>query len=334
VLGAWGGAAGIALAYWGVHALSSMLARSLPQVHEIRLDSSVLGFALALSAIASLVFGLAPAFFAANSGLHASLREGGARAGESAAGRRARSVLAAAEIALAMVLLVAAGLLLRSYSKLMASDTGFTPDHVLKANISLPRAQYQTPQQWQAFGDELLSRLRAEPGMQDSALVVPTPIADHWINLRLDIVGAPLLTAGSSRMANYVAVSPEYFRVMGIRLIRGRTFDARDSMPAARVTLISQALARIYFPHEDPLGKQLRFAFPPDSDAQRETIAAIRAPTLVITGAKDPVTPPAEGRFLAERIPGAQYAEIGGAHLCNLESPEPFNSHLIRFLAA
>ncbi len=125
VLGLLGGVAGIALAYWGVQSLSALLPPSLPRVNEIRVDILVLGFALLLSALASCAFGLAPALFAANSNLQTSLREGGARSGEPGSRRRARSFLAAGEIALAMVLLVAAGLLLRSFAKLMSVSPGF-----------------------------------------------------------------------------------------------------------------------------------------------------------------------------------------------------------------
>src|SRR5207249_10743363 len=139
------------------------------QVNAIRLDYAVLGFALVLSGLAVCIFGLAPAFFAANSDLHASLRDGDARAGETSKSRRARSFLAAGEIALAMVLLVSAGLFLRSFSKLMSVSPGFEAQHVVKADISLPRFRYSTPQQWAAFSDEFLTRIQAQPGLQDSA---------------------------------------------------------------------------------------------------------------------------------------------------------------------
>jgi putative ABC transport system permease protein len=274
VLGLLGGVAGIALAYWGVQALSSLLPPSLPQVNAIRVDNVVLGFALLLSAGASVAFGLVPAWFAANSNLQASLREGG-RSGESGSRRRARSFLAAGEIALAMVLLVAAGLLLRSFSKLMSVSPGFDAQHLVKADISLPRFQYSTPEQWAAFSDELLARLQAQPGLQDSAVAVPRPIADGQINLGFDIVGSPPLSAGTSRTADYVSVSPDYFHLMEIPLLSGRFFDRRDILSSPRVTVISKTMARLYFPNQDPLGKQLSFSFPPDSGAMREIVGIV-----------------------------------------------------------
>jgi putative ABC transport system permease protein len=275
VLGLLGGVTGIGLAYWGVQGLSSVLPQSLPRVNAIRVDSLVLGFALLLSALASCAFGLAPALFAANSNLQGSLREGGGRSGESSRRRRARSFLAAGEIALAMVLLVAAGLMLRSFAKLMSVSPGFDVQHIVKADISLPQFQYSTPQQWTAFSDELLARIQAQPGLQDSAVVVPRPIADGFVNLGFDIVGNPPSSAGTSRTANYVSVSPDYFRVMGIPLMAGRFFNHHDILSAPRVSVISKAMARLYFPNQNPLGKQLTFGFPPDSGATREIVGIV-----------------------------------------------------------
>ncbi len=275
VLGLLGGAAGIGLAYWGVQGLSSLLPPSLPRVNAIRVDAVVLGFALLLSAIASCGFGLAPALFAANSNLQKSLREGGGRSGESANRRRARSFLAAGEIALATVLLVAAGLMLRSFAKLMSISPGFDAQHIVMADISLPGFQYSTPQQWTAFSDELLVRIQAEPGLQDSAVAVPRPIADGYVNLGFDIEGNPPLSAGTSRTASYVAVSPDYFRVMGISLLAGRFFNQHDISSAPRISVISEAMARLHFPNQDPLGKRLTFGFPPDGGAVREIVGIV-----------------------------------------------------------
>jgi predicted permease len=275
ILGLLGGVAGIGLAYAGVRALSSLIPPSLPQVNAIRVDYFVLAFALLLSVIASCVFGLAPAFFAAKADLQSSLREGGGRSGESGGRRRARSVLAAAEIALAMVLLMAAGLLLRSFSKLMAVSPGFDARHIVVADINLPRFQYSTVQQWTDFSTELLARVHAQPGLQDSAIAVPRPIEDGFINLAFDIVGTPPASAGSARLANYVSVSPDYFRVMSIPLLAGRFFNQHDASSSPRVTLISQSLARMYFPNQDPIGKRLNFALPPNPAADREIVGVV-----------------------------------------------------------
>jgi predicted permease len=274
VLGLLGGAVGIALAYWGVKALSSLLPSSLPQMNPIRVDYFVLGFALLLSAIAGLAFGLVPAMFAANADIQNALREG-ARSGESRNRRRARSFLAVVEISLAMVLLVTAGLLLRSFARLTSVSPGFDAQHIVKADVSLPQFQYSTPQQWAAFSEELLARIQSDPGLQDSAVVVPRPIADRNVNLPFDIVGNPPSSASASRTASFVSVSPDYFRVMGIPLLAGRFFNQHDISSAPRVSIISEAMARLYFPNQNPLGKQLTFGFPPNGEAMREIVGIV-----------------------------------------------------------
>jgi putative ABC transport system permease protein len=275
VLGLLGGTVGIALSYWGVQALSSLLPSSLPQMNPIRVDYFVLGFALLLSAIAGVAFGLVPAMFAANADIQNALREG-ARSGESRNRRRARGFLAVAEVSLAMVLLVTAGLLLRSFARLTSVSPGFDAQHIVKADISLPQFQYSTPQQWAAFSEELLARIQSDPGLQDSAVVVPRPIADGNVNLPFDIVGNPPSSAGASRTANYVSVSPDYFRVMGIPLLAGRVFNQHDISSAPRVSIISEAMARLYFPNQDPLGKQIAFGFPPgNGESMREIVGIV-----------------------------------------------------------
>ncbi|MBA2306321.1 MAG: ABC transporter permease [Acidobacteria bacterium] len=275
VLGLLGGSAGIALAYGGVQALRSLLPPTVPQVNAIGVDGWVLGFALLLSLGTACAFGLAPALFSVDANLQAGLRESGGRSSESRTRRRTRSVLAAAEVALAIVLLVAAGLLLRSFAKLLSVSPGFAVQRLVIADISLPRFQYSTPPQWTSFADRLLAGLQAEPGLRDSAVAVPRPIADGNINLGFDIVGNPPPSAGASRTANYVSVSPGYFRVMAIPLVAGRFFDQRDVTSAARVSVISQAMARMYFPSADPLGKRLVFGFPPDGMVVREIVGIV-----------------------------------------------------------
>src|SRR3954468_350609 len=274
VLGVLGGAVGVALAYWGVEGLSSMLPSSVPRVNVIQVDRTVLGFALLLSLVASTAFGLAPAFFAAHPDTARVLREGGRGTGESRGRRRTRHVLAAGEIALAIVLLLAAGLLLRSFSKLLSARLGFDAERVVTADVSLPRFQYATPQQWTAFADELLTHLHAQPGLGRTAVAVPRPIVDGNINLGFDIVGHPP-SAGESRTASYVSVSAEYFPVMDIPLIAGRLFDRRDVSSGQRVSVISQAMARRYFPDHDPVGQKIVFGFPPDGSVVREIVGVV-----------------------------------------------------------
>ena len=274
ILGLLGGLTGTLVAYWGVATLVPLLPSSLPKFHSIRVDSWVLVFAFVLSLATTLVFGLAPVLSAAGSDPHKELGEG-ARAGESAGPRRARTFLAVAEIALAMVLLTGAGLLMRSFSELTSVNPGFEPDHVVKAMVSLPQFQYSTPRQWAAFSEELMTGLQAQPGMQDLAIAGPLPIVDCCITLAFQIVGNPPLQAGTDDSANYVPVSPRYFSVMGIPLLRGRLFNESDSSSSAPVALITEALAKHYFPNEDPLGRHLLFGFPANGIVSREIVGIV-----------------------------------------------------------
>jgi len=275
VLGVVGAALGIGLAYWGVQGLSGLLPLSFPRADSIRVDGSVLAFALVLSLGASLLFGLAPALFAADVRLQTTLQESAGRPGEGRGRRRARNLLVTAEVALAMALLVGAGLLIRSFAALMSVNPGFETRKILKAEVSLPQFQYSTPQQWVAFSDELLARLQAEPDLQDGAMAAPLPVAYQCVDLPFSIVNGPPLPPGRSNTAHYVAVSPQYFHVMGIPLLRGRPFSSQDAMSMPRVAIISAELARIYFPHRDPLGQQLIFGFPPDGDVKREIVGVV-----------------------------------------------------------
>jgi putative ABC transport system permease protein len=277
VLGVLGGAAGVLLAYCGVHALSSLLPENFPQIHAIRVDASVLLFALALALLASFLFGLAPAFFAVGSNVQATLKEGAAHSSEPGARRFARGFLAAAEVALAMVLLVAAGVLLRSFAALTSLNPGFSVAHVVKADIQLPQFQYSKPEQWAAFSDELLRRLQSQPGVRDCAMAVPLPLNKQGsASLPFEILDHAALPKGTPESADFVSVSPAYFHVMGIALVRGRAFNERDVSSAPRVTIISEAFARRFFANEDPIGKQLVFSFPPNPGVPRQIVGIVR----------------------------------------------------------
>ncbi|HEV2490426.1 MAG TPA: ABC transporter permease [Candidatus Acidoferrales bacterium] len=274
-LGVMGAIAGIALAYWGVEGMSSLLPADLPLVNTIRVDSSVLAFALLLSVAASLLFGLGPALMTTDCNFQSALKDATRGSGEGGRGRRARNFLAAAEMGLALALVVAAGLFVRSFTTLTSVNPGFDPERIVMAEVSLPQFQYSKPQQWTAFANDLLARVQASPGMQDSAIGAPLPLADGFINLGFDIEGRPQPPRGLPGTADYATVGPNYFHVMGIPLLRGRLFTLKDSPSAPRVALISETLAQAYFPSQDPLGKRLIFGFPQNGNASREIVGVV-----------------------------------------------------------
>jgi putative ABC transport system permease protein len=302
VLGLIGGCAGIGLAYWGVTALTHMLPSDLP--YAIRVDSGVLVFALVLSVAASFAFGLAPALFSTDFNLQESLKQASGRSGEGSKRRTRRNILAGAEIALATVLLVAASLLIRSFASLTTVSPGFNVEHVSRADVSLPRFQYATQEQWAAFDVDLLRRVQAEPGLSDSALAAPLPM-NGTANLAFSIVGAAPPKPGTFLTADWVSVSPGYFHVMEIPLLHGRDFAPQDSFTSAPVTIISESLAHTYFPGEDPLGRKLVSAFPPAPALPREivgVVADIRDASLAKKPGPMMYVPAAQGPFWGSEI--------------------------------
>ncbi|HEV2289044.1 MAG TPA: ABC transporter permease [Candidatus Acidoferrales bacterium] len=272
LLGLLGGIAGVLLALWSVWILRPFLPPEVMQINSIHIGEPVLAFALVLSLAAAMAFGLAPALLATPSNLQTKIKQGGERGGQRG-GQRVRSFLAVAEISLAMVLLVAGGLLIRSFALVTAVNPGFDPNHVIEAEISLPQFQYSTPQQWSAFANELLARLHALPGMEDSALAAPLPMDRQGeATFPFTIAGNPSLPPGKSNTADYATVSPDYFRVMRIPLLRGRFFTDQDSPSNPKIAIISETLAQRYFPNEDPVGRQMKFGFPPNGDVSREIV--------------------------------------------------------------
>jgi putative ABC transport system permease protein len=274
-LGLLGGIAGMLLAFWGVNGLRTLLPAEIADSHEINVDGHVLGFALLLSIVASFIFGLAPALFAAGSDLNTNLREAAGRAGAGGRRQTARGVLAAAETALAMVLLIGAGLLLRSFVTLMSVSPGFHSEHLMKAEVSLPQFEYSKPEQWNAFAKDLLARIQDEPGLRETTIGIPLPLADGFVNLAFAIEGVSAPPSSSPRTADYVAATPGYFGVMGIPLLKGRGFTDLDVSSGPRVAIISEAMAHQYFPNQDPIGKRITFGFPPNGETIREIVGVV-----------------------------------------------------------
>jgi predicted permease len=275
MLGLLGAALGIAVAYCGVRGLNGLLPPTFPRAESIRVDGPVLAFALLVSLGASLLFGMAPALFAASPRLRMTLQESGGRSGEGGRRRRARNLLVTVEVALAMVLLIGAGLLIRSFVALTSVNPGFEARRIFKAEVSLPQFQYSKPQQWIAFSNQVLERLHSEPDLHDAAVAVPLPVADGFLDLSFSIVNGPPLPAARNHSAHYVAVSPDYFRVMSIPLLHGRYFDRQDTTSTQKVAIINKELARLYFHDRDPLGQELMFGFPPNTDVKRQIVGVV-----------------------------------------------------------
>jgi len=287
-----GGAAGLALAYATVQGLASWLPADLPRISEIHADTRVLLFGLALSLIAGIVFGLAPAWHSAAARFADGLKESGKGLGEDKSRRRLRGALVVAETGLAVVLLVGAGLLIRSFVRLQEVNAGFNATHLLTTSISLPRSQYTKPEQWISFSNEIMERMKVIPGVEDAGIALPLPLAGGNINLGFTVEGRAPVPKSEGPTADYAAVSPNYFHLMRIPLQRGREFGPNDSLEAAKVCIISAAIARRVFPNENPLGKILNIGYPQtaareivgivgdvkDQDLASQTVSQIYAP--------------------------------------------------------
>ena len=227
----------------------------------------MLGFTLAMSLLTGVIFGLAPAFQAVKFDLHTSLKDGGRASASPKGRRRLRNALVVTEVALSLVLLVGAGLLIRSFWRLQQVDTGFRTEQLLTMRLFPPESNYPDDLRVAAFYEDLLQRVRSLPGVKDAAAATSVPIGGRNAATVTQIEG------GSSevdfdRGAEFRVVSPGYFRTMGIRLLRGRFLEDSDQEQARPVAVINETLARAYWPNEDPLGRRFRLLDAPPERAK------------------------------------------------------------------
>jgi putative ABC transport system permease protein len=257
LLSALGGVLGLLLAVWGVELLVRLDPTGVQRAGEVTLDWRVLAFTLGLSVLTGLLFGLAPALQASKADFVESLKEGG-RSGQGLARSRLRSALVVAEVALTLVLLVGAGLLLKSFSRLLAVDPGLDPRGVLTLDVALPPAKYAEPQRVMAFYERLLQEAAALPGVQAAGAVSVLPLAGDDTSNFVLIEGRAPLPPGQALRAGRRNVTTDYFRALGISLKQGRGLTASDASGAQPVLVINEAMARSFFPGEEPIGKRIR----------------------------------------------------------------------------
>jgi putative ABC transport system permease protein len=258
MLSAMAGVVGVLLAFWGLYTLVALAPDNLPRLGEVRADASVFGFALLLSTLTGILFGLAPALKASRPELEETLREGsrGSTAGRNR--HRLRGLLIVSETALALVLLVCAGLLVKSFVRLVRVDPGFNPENVLTLAVVLPAEKYNAAQRV-AFVEQALERLRTVPGVGAAAFVGPMPFSGANSHGKFQIVGRPEPKNSAEKPgAAMRSVTPDYFRVMGIPLRAGRFFDSHDRKGGQGAAIVNEALARAYWPDQNPVGQRIR----------------------------------------------------------------------------
>jgi putative ABC transport system permease protein len=254
-----GGGLGLLLAFWGMDAMLAISPENIPRLDETSLDLRVTGFATLASLLTAALFGLAPALRALKFDLHTTLKEG-ARGGASNSRSRLRRSLVVLETALAVVLLIAAGLLIRSVRELQRSDMGFRPDHLLTMRLTPPASAYRDNQQVTGLYERLLARINALPGVESAAVTDPLPPIRDGNTTVVQFEGRPFdMTRLTHLSTDFRTVSAGYFQTMGMRLIRGRLFTDADQEGATPVVVINESFARNHWPGEDPVGKRFRY---------------------------------------------------------------------------
>jgi len=257
LLAAAGGAVGIGLAWSGVRALVAYDPAGIPRATSVAIDARVLVFAVALSVVTTAIFSLVPAWRASRLDLTDSLKEGGLQGTVGGARQRLRRLLVVVEMALAVVLLVGAGLMIRSLRALERIDLGFRPEGVLTLRLSLPGNPYGTPERIVGFYKELLARMRTLPGVEHAAIIRSLPLSDSIGDWGLDVEGFEE-TPGNNAKGDWQVVSEDAVETLGEQLVRGRTFTSADDADAELVAMINETMARRYWGDRDPLGGRIK----------------------------------------------------------------------------
>jgi putative ABC transport system permease protein len=327
VLALAGGLTGVGLAAWITRVLVALGPRGIPRLEQIRIDGTTLLFALGVSLLTGLLFGLAPALQTSKTDLAGVIREG-TRGSRGRAGTCARGTLVVVEMALAVVLLAGAGLLIRSFQRLQEVEPGFRAARVTTFNLELPESRYSDTAKLRQVMTGLLERLRALPGVDSvGATVFGLPFSGNMNVLDFTVVGRPPLPVGHDESMRVAVATPDYFRTLGIRVVRGRAFGPRDRIGAPQVVMINETAVRKFFPGEEPLGHRIDLGMKVDgvrqggeivgivADVKQDALEAkidpqlflpyeqlpMESPAIVVRSTADPRNP----RTLAAAIPAA-----------------------------
>lgn len=259
-----GGAAGVLTAYWAVPALIAAIPKQqlmyVPSLQGLSLDRGVLLFSFGLSVVTGILFGLIPALQAFKGDAQHGLQEGG-RSSVGSTHSRVRNSLVIVEVSLAVVLLVGAGLMLRSLQRLLSVDPGFRTQNLLTLSLALPEDRYPDDARLLAFHQQLLQQSASLPGVKDVATVNIVPLSSAGNTSLFDVEGHPKASGGPEYEANSRSISENYFSVMGIPLRAGRFFNSEDTPKSRHVVVVNQALARQAFPNQDPIGKRINYTY-------------------------------------------------------------------------
>ncbi len=251
-----GGALGLVLAVWWSDLLVSLGKQNIPRALQVGLDWRVLAFTLLVSLLTGIVFGLVPAIHSSKTELTESLKDGTRGSGEGARRNSIRGVLVVSELAIAVVLLVGAGLLIQSLWRLRSVSPGFPSQNLLTFVVGIPEVKYPVEKQDQ-FYRELEARLQTLPGVSSAGAVVPLPLSNDLYRISFETEGRPV-EKGNQPSADFFLVSDDYFKTLGVSMVKGREFNQRDDGNAPGVIIVNESFAKLYFPGEDPIGKRLK----------------------------------------------------------------------------
>ena len=278
IVGLIGGVLGVFIALWGIDALRASdpaeASKFAAGWSNLGINLPVLGFTLALSVVSGVVFGLAPAWQLSKPDLNLALKEGGRGSGPSS--HRLRGSLVVFEVALSLVLLVGAGLLVRSFLAILKTDPGFNPNSLLTMSVILPAAKYKDEAQITAFFSDLVNRVKVLPGVQSTALVNYLPLGGSNSSDAFLVEGLPQPAPGQENIGRYRVCSPDYFQTMAISLLKGRAFTEQDKAGAAPVVIVNETLAQRYWPNDEAVGKRIRFDGPLDRAPWMQVVGIIR----------------------------------------------------------
>jgi putative ABC transport system permease protein len=253
-----GGAGGLLLAHWVLFALLK-LPQNFVRADDATLDTRVLVFAMLLAVLTGWLFGLVPALQLAKPELQSFLKEGARGSGEGARWNRVRSAFVVAQVALSLLLLVSAGLLIRSFDKLLRVDVGFRPERLLSLEYRLPRTKYREPQAQWNFHRQVMDRIQEVPGVQSVTLVRGLPFSGNGGTAAITLADREPPARGSEPEVMFNTAMPNYFETIGIPFIKGRLFGPQDQLNSPPVLIINQTMAHRFWPNQDPIGKQVKF---------------------------------------------------------------------------
>ena len=274
LLSAIGGVLGLLVAVWGTRALIAIGPPALASLQNVEVNLSVLGFTLGVALLTGVIFGLVPAFEAARFNFNDSLKEGGKNIGGSAGSQRFRNVFVVTQVALALLLLVGAGLLLKSLNRLQAVDPGFNPRNLLTVRVSVPLQRYDSDPKFINFFRQLIEKVEAIPGVEAAGAIDTLPFTSQHSGTGVEIEGRPKLPAGQELETGVGVTDKNYFEAMQIPLKRGRLFTDQEATEMRHVVVINETFARVNFPGEDPLGKRVVIGMK-DEDVPTEIIGIV-----------------------------------------------------------